>query len=403
MNIEHRTGHSFLMFAGILFLGCLAIASQAVAATPTPPTSYPVVPSYLDGANSGNPSGTLTSCESVRKMATGGKGISGGTAGLDAGGTVCFDGRFCATMESYTYTCAGANILEGTDVDIDWRAFDISEEEEEETQNAYYEITTRDETRGRSGHDIPLFMNAHGICRKVDNTTKHERALFMGVKSAEEWRTVHGVPEGGDPNAGYSIYANEDGPDGKIQVAMSVCCSPVILEICGSQVQTGYAAVGETVSAWGANGGHATVQCIANNDWRVVSVDGICGDTPSGGGNNTGGSGVYNPNTGGEMSQQEWDNLSGGVQNALKEQGYRDIKDTTPRPGDKNIKPPPENVEAINRQAKEDIKAAEAAAKAEAERIKAENERRLEEERRKAEEERRRQEEEAANDDDDNT
>lgn len=387
----------------VLLLGLMISSKRSDAqegyygGTFVPPASYNGVP------NIGSPTGVLSSCGYPRSGD--GKSVAGVTAGLQAGGNVCFSGgdqSFCSAMESSTYQCASLNIIEGAGVDIAWRDFDISEEEKKDVQESYYQLSTRDATRGRSGYDMPLFMNAHGVCRKIDNKEKKELPLFMGVSTPEEWRTVHGVPAGGDPNGGYTVYANEKSP--LIGAKMNVCCAPVILNICGSPVQIDYAQVGDIVSVWGASGGHASVECFANNDWRVHNLDGICGGGGEGGGGSESGSGMYNPNSGGEMSKQEWDNLSGGVQNALKEQGYRDIKDTTPKAGDKNIKAPPEDVKAANQQAKADTIAAKEAAEEKARQQEIENKRKEEEAKKAAEDAQREKEErERAEDDDDNT
>lgn len=387
--------------AGFMLLG---VPDHAVAAD----ALYPGVSRTDTGTNPGAATGTMTTCENVWKTAAGGKSIGGGRAGLDAGGSVCFGGggkSFCADMQSSFYQCAGVDIIEGDGVDIEWRAFDAAEDIEEEEQNKYYQLTTRDPGRGRAGHDMPLFMNAHGICRKIDNTEKKELPLFMGVLGEDEWRTVHGVPAGSDPNGGYTVYANEKGELGEIQAKMTVCCSPVVLNICGSPVQTTYAQVGDTISVWGANGGHASVTCFANNDWRVAGIAGICGEGGGGGGGDPGedpgGTGMYNPNSGGVMTKDDWNRLDGGTQKQLEKQGYRDIDDTTPRAGDKKIMDPPDDVQVSSKQAKLDTEVAKAAAEAEAERIEEENKRKEEEARKAAEEAQKEAEEEEEEDDDD--
>lgn len=51
-------------------------------------------------------------------------GLNGGTAGLTGGSQHCATGggqSFCSTAKSYTYECAGVEILPpATGVDIDW-------------------------------------------------------------------------------------------------------------------------------------------------------------------------------------------------------------------------------------------------------------------------------------------
>lgn len=276
------------------------------------------------GVNYGNPAGTLTTCDDVRQ--SDGKNISGGTAGLDAGGSVCFSGysqQHCASLNSHTYMCAGVSLVPQDGVDTEWIAFDIDEDEDQEIQREYYTFTTRDEERGRAGHTAPLFMNAHGICRKIDNTAGDINPLFMGVKFEDEWRGVHGVPPGGDPNGGYTHYANVP----EISATMSVCCSPILVEICGEMIQTGYAEVGEVASAWGQTGGYAELHCAGNNDWRALNVIGVC----HGGGGEGGGMGEedrgrgYHGPEGGTISAGEWDSLSTSTQNNLKDMGYTDV------------------------------------------------------------------------------
>jgi hypothetical protein len=376
-----KTFFGKIFFCLLLVLICSN--SQAFAADPLPPG----VSRYDNGVKyPGNPAGDLTTCSSVWKTGGNGKSISGGQAGLDAGGDVCFSGggqNFCATMNSSLYTCANVNLIEQEGLDIAWTDFDIGEDKPEEVQKSHYTLTTRDSTRGRAGHEMPLFMNAHGVCRKIDNTAKKEPAVFMGVRTAEEWRTVHGVPEGSDPNGGYNIYANEKKPNeeepekgGPIKVGFAVCCAPVLVEICGSSFQTSYGTVGDIMQVWGG-GGHATIQCFANNDWRVIGIDGICGGGEGGGdGENRGGDGYYNPNSGGEMTAQEFNSLDSGTREALREQGYRSIEEGA-RPGDKTIKEPPEKVEATNKQAKDDAKTAKEAAEKKAEEEKKKNEEEL--------------------------
>lgn len=281
---------------------------------------YSGVSANFDTPDKTQPVGTLVSCDDIR--VNDGKQIKGGTGGLQAGGKGCYTGggkSFCADMTSYTYECAGLNIISATDVQ--WRDFDADEDEEEEVQNLYYQITTRDEHRGRAGYDIPLFMNAFGICRKIDNTNAEINALFMGAKYEDEWRTVHGVPAGGNVNGGYTHYSN----DSEIPVPMSICCAPVILEICGNRVKTGYAQMGEQATIWGSNG-HGVVECVGNNNWQTISVSGICG----GGGespqpDNTPSGGFYNPNNGGEISPDTWQNLDRSVKDVLKSQGYEEV------------------------------------------------------------------------------
>lgn len=301
---------------------------------------------------------TISTCADVRSSTA--DGISGGIAGYETEGESCFSGggqSFCHEPVSYTYDCAGVTIL-GT-VDIAWAPYDPSEEDLEvmttDEMYDFYKVSTRDSNRGRAGHTHTLFMNEHGICRAIDNTGGSEEPVFMSVKTAAEWRTVHGVASGANPNGGYAYYANN--PD--LGVEMSVCCAPILTSVCGVEMATGYAKVGDEVQVFG-NGGIATLKCQSNNNYVAVDAAGICGGYGSGGGDSygsTGGSsgGYANPSNGGTISEADWGDLSAEAQESLSESGYG-----------------PSDVDATNEQGSVDAAAAEAeaaedAAEAEAE------------------------------------
>lgn len=275
--------------------------------------------------------GTTTTCASVRTVSGDGQSIGGGMAGFQASASGFSGGGQTFPVSSYTYECAGAAITTDPTLDIEWPDFDItyddddSEEEREQKRLEWYGLSTRDKVstggtgRGRAGKNNPLFMNEHGICRKINNTTGTLESLFMDVSTAETWRTVHGSPAGGDPNTGYANYANRYDLPG---VSMTVCCSPVRVNICGNEIITEYAEVGDVVSLFGATGGFATLRCAANNTFVVEDAHGICGSGNAGGGNQSGGSGYSNPNNGGSISQGDWDSMSASAQDSLTDSGY---------------------------------------------------------------------------------
>lgn len=317
MNIK-KSIKAFYFMAGILFLPALSQTSFAqMVAVP--------------GSGFTGSVGTTTSCSSVRSASPDGRSISGGSAGFTASASGFTGGGQTFPVSSFNYECAGASISGATDIDIEWPAFDIepdpedSQEEQEQKRLEWYGLSTRDKVslggtgRGRSGKNNPLFMNEHGVCRKIDNTAGTLESLFVDVSSPETWRTVHGVPAGGDPNGGYTRFANRaDLPS----VNMTVCCSPVEVTICGNVIRTEYAEVGDVVSLFGATGGFATLRCASNNNWVLVDVHGVCGSGNAGGGNQSGGSGYSNPNNGGSISAGDWDSLSPDVQDSLTDSGY---------------------------------------------------------------------------------
>lgn len=323
--------------------------------------------------------GSRTSCASVRSVSPDGRSISGGSAGFTASSAGFTGGGQTFPVSSHTYECAGASISGGTDIDIEWPAFDIepdpedSPEEQEEKRLEWYGLSTRDKVslggtgRGRSGKNSPLFMNEHGVCRKIDNTAGTLESLFVDVSSPETWRTVHGVAEGADPNGGYSTFANRaDLPS----VNMTVCCSPVEVTICGNVIRTEYAQVGDVASLFGGSGGFATLRCASNNNWVLQNVHGVCGSGNDGGGNQSGGSGYSNPNNGGSISEGDWDSLSADVQDSLTDSGYGPSAEvSTDAVGNNDINQAQEQeaAEDAAEQAERDaIAAAEAAAAAQA-------------------------------------
>lgn len=374
--MQGRKGNSMRHVLKVLVLGLLFIGSYVSVATPSWAQYSATVMSLFDPDPSDPYAGdlvaldpfsvsilaeheqTISTCADVRT--SGANGIAGGTAGYETAGESCFSGggqSFCHEPTSYTYDCAGVTIL--GEVDIIWAPYDPSEEDievmtEDEVYD-FYKVSTRDTNRGRAGHTHTLFMNEHGICRAIDNTDGDEEPVFMSVKTAAEWRTVHGVPYDGDPNGGYTHYANN--PD--LGVEMSVCCAPILTSVCGVEMATGYAKVGEEVQVFG-NGGIATLKCQSNNNYVALNAAGICGGYGSGGGDSygsTGGSagGYSNPSNGGSISASDWGGLSAEAQDSLSESGYG-----------------PSDVDATNSQGSADAAAAEAeaaedAAEAEAE------------------------------------
>lgn len=297
---------------------------------------------------------TTTSCADVRSTDADGN-IIGGTAGFETEGEACFSGggaSYCFEPVSYTFDCAGVQVLGAAD--ISWAPYDLLPEDadlmtDDEIYD-FYKISTRDSQRGRAGHTHELFMNAHGICRAIDNTAAGTEPVFMSVKTAAEWRTVHGVPASGDPNGGYTKYSNRS----DVEVDMTVCCAPVITSVCGVETTTGYAKVGEEVQVFGS-GGLATLKCVGNNEYQTMGVVGICGGYGGGGGDSmasTGGStgGYANPSNGGSISAADWGGLSAEAQASLSADGYG-----------------PSSVDATNSQGAADCEAAETQAAEDAE------------------------------------
>lgn len=305
--------------------------------------------SYADQtytSSGGNNVGTVTSCSDV--VVPSGNGFSGGAAGFEGAGNACASGggqTFCADTSAFnfSYECAGAVIpASGAGYEIAWPSFDMDAETMQaikvdlesndpavvqaakDALEIFYSSTTRDITRGRAGDNSPLFVNEHGICRMIDKTSTSSggaaaanlNPLFMGFSTAEEWRTVHGVPGGGNPNGGNTSFPNQ--PD----VDLEVCCSPQFVSICGQQVGTGYAPVGVSVYVF-ARSGAAKVDCVGNNTWNVSRVSGICNG--GGGGDSfssSGGGGYSNPGTGGQISSSDWGGMSAEAQSSLSEDGY---------------------------------------------------------------------------------
>jgi hypothetical protein len=328
-------------------------------------------PQYPSAQYSGpaDPFGEITKCESVWNKSD--KSINGGKAGFTPPSQdVCFSGggsSFCVDMSSYQsdYLCAGADIIEGTGLDYLWTSFDPGESDElNETQTVdFYSRTTRDAARGRAGHDMALYMNAFDVCRQIDNSAKSLPPVFMGALTEEEWRTVHGVPAGGNPNraseggAGYDVYAN----DASISVGFQTCCAPVVVNVCGVPLNTGYGVVGDIATMHVRDGGifaSAQIQCVGNNDWRMRGIEGICSGSTGGGGGGGGGgaTGYSNPETGGEISAE--DAAAGGVPDGYNADAS--VENT-------NAQGAADQREAREAAAQEAKEAAEAAAKAAAE------------------------------------
>lgn len=358
---------TFYLTTGFLFVLGLSPASFA--------QTIPVLGSGFTGSV-----GTTTSCASVRSVSPDGRSITGGVAGFFANGTGFSGGGQTFPISSHTFECAGATITTGPDIDIVWPEFDIEPDPEDtpelqtEKRLEWYGLSTRDKIstggtgRGRAGKNTPLFMNDHGICRKIDNTTGSLEGLFMDVSTPEAWRSVHGVPAGGDANGGYTRYADRtDLPT----VSMTVCCSPVVVNICGNTIQTEYAQVGDVVSLFGGTGGFATLRCASNNNFVLQDVHGICGSGNSGGGNQSGGSGYSNPNNGGSISQGDWDSMSSTAQESLSDSGYgptSEVSTDAVGAADAAQAQATADAEAAAAQAEADaIAAAEAAAAAQAE------------------------------------
>lgn len=276
--------------------------------------------------------GTLRTCSDVRTMDDDGNFV-GGTAGFTAnseGG--CHSGggeTFCAEYSSFEYECAGASLFNTEDgaYDLEWAAFDPPEGED---ASEYAFTTTRNENRGRAGNDMPLFMNEHGVCRMIDKTETGGGAalatdpIFIGVATEAEWRSFHREEAGAPPASQPNTAPNLD------QVPMEVCCAPAIITICGAALGTGYAPEGVQVVLY--NGfASARATCVDNNEWRIDSVEGVCGwegrgDTGGGGvgGQSDGGpmGGVSNPDTGGQISADDFSGMSAEAQAGLSDAGY---------------------------------------------------------------------------------
>lgn len=403
---DKRDGINFLSLLAFFALALMVLPFSAQAqvgrSEADPVTGQPMFPGVAYSGPA-SPSGDLSTCGGTAWNNRTDTSISGGRAGLSAPGNACFSGggqSFCATMSSYNYTCTDLGVTQSTPpVDVLWVPFDVAEGElDRAREDEFYTGTTRDDNRGRAGYNSPLFMNKFGVCRSVDNSARSINPVFMGVSTEAEWRTVHGVPAGGNPNrqteggSGYNAYTN----DASIPVGFQTCCSPVLVTICGQQIPTGYANVGDTASITAAQG-FAQIQCVANNTWRALNVEGICDGGGGGGGGSENGRGFSNPRSPGgigEISAERWDSLPSSTQNQLRAQGYGEVSRTTPT-NQRGI--------ADISSARAAAAAARTAAEAEAARIKAENERLLEEARRAAEEAERRAQEEAANDDDETT
>mgnify|MGYP001408419108 CR=1 FL=1 len=72
------------------------------------------------------------------------------------------------------------------------------------------------------------FIDAHDICRYVDNTTTSGPGLFIGLKSRQEW----------------AAFALEDkNPAGSTVIQ---CCRPIAVEVCGITRSIPYSRLGET-------------------------------------------------------------------------------------------------------------------------------------------------------------
>lgn len=300
-----------------------------------------------------------TTCADVRAG-----GFTGGQAGFIAGEAPCFYSgggvEFCAQAQDYTFECAGISISDAEPT-LKWPAFDAPEDAQEEDIIAYNTLTTRDATRGRAGHTHALFMDQFGVCRTIDNTAQNAGPVYVPVRTEEEWRAIHGVPAGGDPNGGFTHFANNP----NFPATMDVCCRPHAVSICGSTLSSGYLRVGETASLW-AGGGFGTVTCTGNNSMSATSVVGICGgggssssgSSSSGGGEGGGGGaappsggsagGYYNPSNGGAISQNDWNSMSSAAQDIASSQGYG-----------------PSEVSSTNSQGAQDSAAAEAQAEEE--------------------------------------
>ena len=162
-------------------------------------------------------------------------------------------------------------------------------------QAAYHDqTTTRDETRGRAAKNESLYLNQFDICRVIHNNSRDERSLpplFIGVKTPEEWKSVHGSTSG---NNGYNYVANNSELP-----RIEVCCKPQMVRICGESVNTNYITKGETVQI-SSGDGYAEVTCVSNNKMRVSTVNGTCGKS-NGGGNDRG----YSDGKGGHISEND--------------------------------------------------------------------------------------------------
>lgn len=403
-----------------VFWALVCVISFGANAQQAPGTRDPN-PVYGAATISLGNTGTVVSCGSVRNQESNTR-IVGGTAGLTgASGESCYSGggqSFCTgAYQNRPYECAGLDILLGTPVVETWSPFDVEEGELEKNQeDLFYGVTTRDDNRGRAGRETALFMNKFNICRRVDNSASTIKPVFMGVSTEEEWRTVHGVPAGGNSNrqteggSGYNSYSN----DATIPVGFQTCCSPVAVEICGTRLETDYAVVGETIEVWGGNG-RGSMRCAANNTWVAVSAAGVCGEGPSDprtGPDPSNNSGFHNPNSPpgsavGHISADQWSSLPSQVQNVLMDQGYQPTttmgQNVNPMSGNDYFVDGTNNSGAFAANIAAQVAAGEMTMEQAAQAIKEYNEELERLAREAAEEAAREAAEEAANDDDDNT
>ena len=154
----------------------------------------------------------------------------------------------------------------------------LSEKQIQKAIDLYNEKSTRSETRGRAGSDKELYINQNNICRVLDKSKDNSPSVFIPMKTEREWRKIHGVEKGANPNGGYKYFAdNKNSP-----IEMNVCCSPKQLRVCGQAVNVNdYLTKGDKLSFdVNIHGAQKTAQvsCIGNNDLKISGV-GSC--TPS--------------------------------------------------------------------------------------------------------------------------
>lgn len=99
------------------------------------------------------------------------------------------------------------------------------------------------------------FIDAHDICRYVDNTTTSGPGLFIGLKSRQEW----------------AAFALEDkNPAGSTVIQ---CCRPIAVEVCGITRSIPYSRLGETVTVTGGHDRAVTYTCAVATDGVAPTFD----------------------------------------------------------------------------------------------------------------------------------
>lgn len=99
------------------------------------------------------------------------------------------------------------------------------------------------------------FIDAHDICRYVDNASTRGPGLFVGLKSRQEWAAF--ALEGGNPPGS----------------TVTRCCRPIAVEICGQNKSIPYTRLGEAVTLTGGHDREVTYTCAAATDGVAPTHD----------------------------------------------------------------------------------------------------------------------------------